>query len=189
MKSITQGILVTLLLTALTACSSKPTHIIVSPVLNSVVGHNYNEKTVQFNVVDMRTSSPVVQILKVGKAATILSSQQLLEKIIADTLTRGWKKQQLFFAPLAAEKINIIITKAVIQVNQKTIRYTTQSEIILRVEITNAKQTLTTHFTIKGNSKGPLQADIAVLEREFNQQLSELLEKILASDDIKVFLN
>jgi len=171
------------------SCSTAPSHIIVSPELNSVASHHYNDKQVQLNVVDMRTSNFIVQILKKDKAATILSSQQRLEEIIANTLTTAWTKQGLIFNSLSTEKVNITIEKAVISVNQTAMSYDTQSEIRLQVEIINAKETLTNTFKIRSNSEGPLQADIAVLERDFNQQLSRLLGNILASKDIQTFLN
>jgi len=177
------------LLTTLMSCSTAPSHIIVSPELNSVASHHYNDKQVQLNVVDMRTSNFIVQILKKDKAATILSSQQRLEEIIANTLTTAWTKQGLIFNSLSTEKVNITIEKAVISVNQTAMSYDTQSEIRLQVEIINAKETLTNTFKIRSNSEGPLQADIAVLERDFNQQLSRLLGNILASKDIQTFLN
>jgi len=178
-----------MLLTTLAACSTAPTHLIVAPELSSIANHHYNEKQLQLNVVDMRTSNHIVQILKEGKAATILSSQQRLEKIINKTLTEAWKNQGITFNYLSEEKINITIDKAVISVKQSAMSYDTQSEIILQVKISNAKETLTNSFKIRSNSEGPLQADIAVLERDFNQQLSRLLSNILASKDIQTFLN
>ena len=177
-----------ILLFTLSACSSAPTHLIVAPEMNSNSGVQYTGKQVQLNVVDMRTSNHVVQILKEGKAATILSSQQRLEEIIADTLTKAWKNQGLLFNALSTNKINVIIDKAVISVNQATMSYDTQSEIVLQVKIENPKQTLTNTFKIRSNSEGILQADIAVLERDFNQQLSHVLSNILASKDIQGFL-
>jgi len=188
MENTVKGLFTSLLLITLTACSTAPTHLIVAPELSLLTSHQYNGKQVELSVVDMRTSNHVVQILKEGKAATILSSQQRLEEIIAETLTHAWKNQGLVINDSAEEKINIIIEKSIISVYQKTMSYDTQSEIRLQVEITNSDQTLTNTFKIRSNSEGPLQADIAVLERDFNQQLSRLLNNILTSKDIKSFL-
>ena len=181
-----------ILFITLTACSSAPTHLIVAPELSSIkspiTSHHYNEKKVQLSVVDMRTSNHIVQILTEGKAATILSSQQRLEEIITESLTNAWKNQHLLFNAQSEEKINITIEKATISVYQKTMSYKTKNEIKLRVEIINNEQTLTNIFKTKSKSEGALQADLAVLERDFNQQLSRLLSNILTSKDIKDFL-
>lgn len=179
---------VLIMLVTLTACSTAPTHLIVAPELTVITNQQYTEQQIQLNVVDMRTGNHIVQILKEGEAATILSSQQRLEEIIADTLSKAWKSQGLRFNELSEKKVKITIDKAVISVNQKTMSYDTQSEIVLSVEIVNSTQTLTNTFKIRSNSEGPLKADIAVLERDFNQQLSQVLNSIITSKDIKDFL-
>ena len=173
---------------ALSACSSAPSHLIVAPDV-AVSTHLISEnKHAQLTVTDMRTSNHIVQILKEDEAATILSSQERLENIIKKNLSDNWQKQGLTIAALAATSININIEKAVISVEQKTMKYNTQSEIIINVTINNGEQTLTNTFKNRGNSEGALQADIAVLERDFNQNLNALLLSILNSKDIKAFL-
>ncbi len=192
MKSTVKAYFTSILLVTLTACSSPPTHLLVAPELSSIkspiTSHNYHGKKVQLSVVDMRTSNHVVQIFNDSKAATILSSQQRLEEIITESLTNEWKNQYLLFSDISEERINITIEKAIVSVYQKNISYDTQSEIRLQVKITNNEQTLTNTFKINSNSEGVLQVDIAVLERDFNQQLSRLLGDILTNKDIKHFL-
>ena len=177
-----------IVLLTLGACSSAPTHLIVSPEINSPQDNNYNKTQIQLDVIDMRTSNHIVQISEEDQPAIILSSQQRLDKIIKSTLTQSWQQQGLTFNNLALNKVTILIDKAIISVNQTTLSYDTQSEIVLRVSIKNNQQTLTNTFKIRSNSNGPLQADIAVLERDFNQQLTQLLSNILASKDIITFL-
>jgi uncharacterized lipoprotein len=169
-------------------CSSPPTHLILAPEIVNVPNHNYLNTQATLNVVDMRTSTHVVQILKEGKAATVLSSQQRLEKLITNVLTDAWQKQGVQFNQLSNTKINISIDKAINSVTQKTMTYTTQSEIIITVKIETPKQTLTNTFKTRGNSEGVLKADIAVLERDFNQNLNTLLTQIIKSEDVKAFL-
>ncbi len=170
-----------------TGCSNAPTHVILAPqVVNTPVA-SYS-KNASIKVTDMRTSNHVIQILKEGKAATILSSHQRLERLIGDTLKTTWQKQGLQFSELANTSINITIDKAITSVTQKTMSYTTQSEIIVTVSIDNTKQTLTNTFKTRGNSEGALKADIAVLERDFNSSLNTLLTQIINSKDVTRFL-
>lgn len=172
----------------LTACSSAPTHLIVAPELPIAASNLYADKSAQLQVTDMRTSNHIVQILKSGEAATILSSSERLETIVKNTLQQSWKKQGLTISELANNHIDISIEKAIISVEQATMSYTTQSEIILQVRINNGSQTLTNTFKSRANSEGALKADIAVLERDFNQNLTTLLLQVLQSKDIKAFL-
>ncbi len=172
----------------LSACSSAPTHLIVAPDLQVAASNLYADKSAQLKVTDMRTSNHIVQILKPGEAATILSSSERLEKIIENTLQDNWQKQGLAFSSLANNQIDISIEKAIISVEQATMSYNTQSEIILQVRINNGSQTLTNTFKSRANSEGALKADIAVLERDFNQNLNTLLQQVMQSKDIKAFL-
>lgn len=168
-------------------CSSAPTHVILAPQIIQTPTNTYNTQA-SLNVVDMRTSNHIVQISQEGEAATILSSQQRLEELINSTLSSTWKKQGIGFNSIASTKIDITIDKAITSVTQKTMSYTTQSELIITVKVANAQQTLTNTFKSRGNSEGALKADIAVLERDFNNSLNTLLTQIVNSNDIRNFL-
>ncbi len=172
----------------LAACSSTPSHVIVAPDLMTIPAIYHQGKHAQLNVVDMRTANHIVQVLRKGEAATLLSAQARLEDIIKVNLTEHWKKQSLQIQSNASNTINVSIEKAVISVEQQTMEYKVQTEIVVKVTVNNGEQTLTTTFNNRGNSDGPLQADIAVLERNFNQRLAKLLSQILANEKIAKFL-
>jgi len=172
----------------LAACSSTPSHVIVAPDLMTIPAIYHQGKHAQLNVVDMRTANHIVQVLRKGEAATLLSAQARLEGIIKVNLTEHWKKQSLQIQSNASNTINVSIEKAVISVEQQTMEYKVQTEIVVKVTVNNGEQTLTTTFNNRGNSDGPLQADIAVLERNFNQRLAKLLSQILANEKIAKFL-
>lgn len=177
-----------IVLLALTGCSNKPSNIIIAPDVLATPPSYHTNKQAQLNVVDMRTASHIVQILKDGDAATLISSQERLEKTIKDELVEHWKKQGLSINPNAINTIKIEIDKAIISVEQSLMKYKAQTEIVLKVTINNGEQTLTSTFKNRGNSEGPLRADIAVLERDFNQRLAKVLLQILSNEKISAFL-
>lgn len=176
------------LLFTVAACSTAPTHLIVAPEVSIPASNQFANKQANITVVDMRTSTHVVQILKKDDAAIILSAEQRLEDIIQGVLTKQWQQQGLVITETANNNITVTIEKAVISVTQESVSYTTQSEIIIKVSIDNNKQTLTSSFKNRAHSEGALKADIAVLEREFNQHLATLLKQMITSKDIKNFL-
>jgi len=183
-----KSIVIACLLVSLMSCAAAPTHLIVSPQVNLSPSNQLSGKEVQLNVIDMRTSPHIIQILKKDDAATILSSEQRLEDIIQDVLATQWPGQGLALSPVAKNKVTVSIEKAIVSVNQKRVSYTTQSEIIIKVSINNNEQTLTNLFKNRAHNEGALNADIAALEREFNKHLSTVLEQLLISKDIKTFL-
>jgi len=172
----------------LTACVNTPTHLIVAPEIMTTPSLSYSDKQAQLEVVDMRTANHIVQVLREGEAATLISAQQRIEKTIVKTLTKQWEKQGLAIVSSATNTINITVEKAIISVDQQIMSYKSQTEITLKVKINNGLQTLTSTFNNKGNSEGPLRADIAVLERNFNQRLTKLITTILANKKINDFI-
>jgi uncharacterized lipoprotein len=190
MKSKKNLLLITSLImtVVLAGCASAPSHLIIAPEIMSTSVSQHANQQASLNLVDMRTAIHIVQILREGEAATLFSAQERLEDIIKSSLSKHWQQQGLSIKTTAVNSINIAIEKAVISVTQETLSYEVQTEIVLKVKINNGIQTLTSTFNNRGNSEGPFKADIAVLERNFNQRLANLLEQILANDKINNFL-
>lgn len=175
---------------AVSACSSAPSHIIIAPQLMNVSSLKYSNKQADFNVIDNRVASHIVQILKENQAAQLFSSQEHLQDTINTKLSQAFKKQGLVLIPnantsTAMNKLTIYIDAALISVQQDTLKYKANNEITLRAVVENKEQTLTKTFTTRGNSNGPLTADIAVLERDFNQQIGKVLTQILNNTELK----
>jgi uncharacterized lipoprotein len=182
----------TTLLVLVTACANKPTHVVIAPdlsITNSASSQSdYQNKQANITVTDMRSAQHIVQILRKDKAAEIYSSQQPLKNIIKQTLTAEFKKQGLAINAQASNTIDIIIENSLISVQQEMMDYQVNNELVILVKVNNGKQTLSNTFKVRGTSEGLLSADIAVLERDFNQQLSNLLTQIISNTEIKSFI-
>lgn len=177
-----------ILLLGVSGCANIPSHLIVAPDIMATPAIFYHNQHAQLDVIDMRTANHVVQIIRQGEAATLVSAQERLEDTIKFNLSQHWQKQGLSINTSDINTIKVDIEKAVISVNQEMLEYKVQTEIVLKVTINNGEQTLTSTFNNRGNSDGPLQADIAVLERNFNRSLASLLQQILANEKISNFL-
>jgi len=175
------------LIFTLGGCASSPTHLIIAPDLMTQSNVYYDNKQATLSIVDMRTAAHIVQIMQEGEAATLLSADIAIEDTIKQTLTTAFTQQGLKFSEAANNKMRISIDKAIISVSQDTLNYQSQTEIVLTVTLDNGEQTLTTTFNNRGNSKGPFKADLAVLERNFNQRLANLLAQILTSEQLHTF--
>ncbi|MFT5295873.1 MAG: putative lipoprotein [Colwellia sp.] len=182
----------TTLLVLLTACANKPTHVVIAPDLsitnNPSNQTEYQNKQASITVTDIRRAQHVVQILKEDEAAEIYSSQQPLSNIIKQTLISEFKKQGLAINAQASNAIEIIIENSLISVQQEMIKYQVNNELVIHVKVNNGEQTLSNTFKVRGTSEGPLSADIAVLERDFNQQLTKLLTQIISNVEIRNFI-
>lgn len=172
----------------LSGCASSPSHLIIAPEVTATAKATHMNQQATLDVIDMRTANHLVQILREGEAATLFSAQERLEGIIKNSISKPWQVQGLTIKDTAVNSINIAIEKAIISVTQETMKYQVQSEIVLKVTVNNGQKTLTSTFQNRGNSKGPFKVDIAVLERNFNQRLANLLQQILANEKINQFL-
>ncbi len=173
----------------LTACSTPIKNVIVNPELLATNNNAYQQKQAQISFTDLRRANHVVQVLRTNEAAELYSPQEPLVSIINSALSAGFKANGLQLQPLAANQFEIIIDNALISVQQELVKYKAHNEIQIRVIAKNGQKTLTKTFKITGNSNGPFKADIAVLERDFNQQLTKLLTQITQNKELQQFIN
>jgi uncharacterized lipoprotein len=175
--------------TLLFACSTQVKHVIVNPELSTVSNNAFQQKQAQISFTDLRRTNHIVQILRADEAAELYSPQEPLIDIIKTSLSAGFKTSGLQLQPLAASKIEVVVDNALISVQQELVKYTASNEITLRVITKNGQKTLTKTFKISGKSNGPFSADIAVLERDFNQQLAKLLTQVTQNKELHAFIN
>ncbi|AOW77956.1 hypothetical protein A3Q34_14555 [Colwellia sp. PAMC 20917] len=182
----------TTLLLVLTACANKPTYVVIAPDLsinNSASSQSaYQNKQASLTVTDLRSAQHVVQVLRKDEAAEVYSSQQPLNRIIEETLAAEFKKQGLDINAQAGNAIEIIIDNGLSSVQQEMMKYQVNNELVIRVTVNNGSQTLSNTFKVRGTSEGPLGADIAVLERDFSQQLTQLLSQVINNIEIQRFI-
>ena len=180
----------TLITLGLFACSNKGHHIIVSPEVMQTTSNHYQGKQANITFTDLRTISHIVQIKRPDtEVAQLYSAQNPLLPIIKTPLIAAFEKNALQVAPLANNQIEVFVEEALINVKQTLVKYQATNTLAVRVVINNGKETLTKKFVTNGKSKGPFSADLAVLERDFNQQLSQLLLQIVENPDIRNTIN
>lgn len=178
-----------ILLLILQSCISPPKYIVISPELFGYTKDIYKDKSIQLNVVDQRSYSHVVQILKDDKPATFFSSQDLLTNIVKQTLIPMYNKQGIQVTELSPIKVDVYINDALITVNQNFVDYHATNAIKLTISVLSDENPVSKTFSSKGRSHGPLNADMAVLERDFNHQLAKLLINIANNADIQNTIN
>jgi len=172
----------------LAGCKQTPNQVILSPQVQSPIGHVYANQAIKLTTQDMRKGNHIVQILKEGEAATLYSPNLAVDQVLGQSVTQYFKDQGLLISSQAGITMRISVDTALVSVHQELMKYQAVSEIALRVEIARNEQTLTTKFNSKGTSEGPLNADLAVLERDLNQQLGKLVVEIANHEDIKAFI-
>jgi uncharacterized lipoprotein len=172
----------------LLACSAPIKQVVVSTEINVGSSDAFQQKQVQLRFSDLRRSNHIVQILRAGEATQLYSPQQRIIDIVSAALTPALTANGLQIEPLAVNQVDVIIDNALVSVQQQMLKYSASNQMSFRVVVNNGKNTLTKTFKITGTSKGPLKADLAVLERDFNQQLTKLLSQIVQSEELQQFI-
>jgi len=177
------------ILFSLTACSTSPKHIVISPELFGYTKSIYSDKAIQLNVIDQRPGNQVVQIINGDDPAKLFSSQDSLSNIVTQAISPALRKQGLTLNNNANTRVDIFINTALINVTQNFVDYHVNNSITLTVNIKKNGTSTSKTFSSRGKSHGPLVADMAVLERDFNHQLAALLIKITNSFEIQHSIN
>lgn len=172
----------------ISSCTSSPKQMVIAPEVNTTISNAYQQKFSQLSVKDLRTKTHIIEIIKEGSAAEIISSSTSLGTVIQSKLVNAFKRNSLQISPNVTNHLVLQINKAEVNVEQSLMKYTANNVISLTVSVQSGERTLTKSYQTKGNSDGALTADIAVLERDFNQQLGKLLTKVVMDSEIQNFL-
>jgi uncharacterized lipoprotein len=190
MKNNYQTLFTYLLLTlALSACSTTPNHVIIAPAIGNNFTRIYPATQLGIKVTDLRANRHIVQILQNEGAAQLINSATAINEMVKNSFTQIFSQQGLSINQNSGQQINIFIDAAVINVKQELLKYQANNQLVLRIEINTVNNNISKTFRIQGKSNGPLSADLAVLERDFNQQLAKLIQQIVTDAEIQTFIN
>ncbi len=178
----------TLLILNLFACTTTKPRIVVAPEVATNQSVVYQQESIALTITDLRTSRHIIQILKENKAAELINSSSALDHILTTKFTQIFQQQGLIVSENSNIKLDIAISKALISVQQNLVNYKANTEIIIQVKVNNPPKVLTKSFRIRGTNEGPFKADIAVLSRDFNQQLAQLIEQIVNDTELQTFI-
>ena len=179
--------LISSLLVLLSACASSSRQVVLAPQISHAPQTIYSGQNIYINVKDLRTNNHLVQVLRKDKAAELYSPAQALNDVLQQQLT-GYLTRQGLNAQSGNTTMTVAIEKALVSVQQSLMKYQAHSEIRLSVNITKGDKTLTNVITSKGNSNGPLTADLAVLERDLNQQLGKVISDLANNAELIAFI-
>lgn len=180
--------IVLLLIIICSGCSSTaPSHFTVDTT-SQLPANILTNHAVNINVTDLRVRQDILQLENDGKF-TYIPSQVPTTTFIKQGLTASFNQQLgRNYQSNSNNSIHVNVEKMAVKLNQETFAYDTKSLIVLAVTINNGNKTLNKTFKRQGTSHGPLKADIAVLEQNFNQLLTLLFNDISKDSQVIDYL-
>ena len=172
----------------ITGCESTPQQLVIAPQTINSNGKHFLQKSAEVSVNDLRNKIHVIEIIKEDSAAQLINTSSHLGQTLAEHFTKALVDSGLNIAAASNNTITLIINNAEIKVKQSLLKYQASTQLTLTVKVATNEQVLTKTYNSKLNSEGALKADIAVLERDFNQQLSALLQQIVNDSEVYQFI-
>ncbi|WP_199610959.1 YajG family lipoprotein [Flocculibacter collagenilyticus] len=172
-------IFVSVITIAIAGCSQTPTSLILQPSLDS---HSIPPQLSGFrlNVVDERAQPAIAFIHKDDQLTAKISASTPAQQLISNALTPAKN-----FNPVATKVLNVAITKLHSDVKQSSVSHEVANYIELTLTLNNQQQTFTKSYQGNSQYKGPLKYDIAVLEKELNMLISNVLTEALADEELQ----
>ena len=196
--------IIVILTLLLGACADSATHFIVAPsisvptisVANKMADNvtasqgsmpsptRTEKKLISLAVLDLRIKNHLVEIFQADQATVLIHSQRPIAEAITESLTIPLTLQGIKIAERSTNEVTLSIVESTVTVKQSLTTYTADTAIEMRVIVNNQIETLTKTFKTVGQSNGLLTADMAVLERDFNQTLATLLKQIITDQEM-----
>lgn len=175
-----------ILVVMLGGCAQTPTHFILAPDQTAGPVQINADGARNLTVNDMRAQQYIIRINRGEEQSTLVSLSQSPIATVEQSLLARFAKHSV---SLENVTYNVDINDLIINVAQQAIKYESASQLTLTVRVNNGATTLNKTFKRAGTSHGPLQADLAVLERDFNLLLSQMLDDITTDDELLNLVN
>jgi len=174
-------ILCSLLLLA--GCSQTPSQFILAPGLQLSPADNMTASHI--NVTDQRGYQYLVTTTDGSGQTTLMSASTSPAQIIKNSLAAKLSNKKV---NLNGVSYSVNIINLVIDVQQRALKFESNSKLTLEVVVASDSSTLTKTFNRNGNSYGPFSADSTALERDFNLLLGSMLDDIANDSELAALL-
>lgn len=180
-------IFVGVLILMVAGCSSAPSHFIINtePAISS---NNLVIKNIAINVVDPRSRQAILRLTDAGKHSYLSSNIPTTELVKQGFSAHVRQQLAIGTNPSSNSALSITIEKMALKLAQGVVSYETQSLIVFNIAINSGTRTLNKTFKRQATSKGPLKADIAVLESEFSALLAQIYNDISNDSQVRSYL-
>jgi len=174
------------LLLAITGCAQMPGQFVLAPNLQVPSMKAGQALSHSVTVNDMRAYQYLLTLEHGQEKRQLLNSDRAPEQVIRATLSNALASNKV---ALTAVDYRVEIAELLINVKQRSLKFESNSSIVLLVNINKGDGELSKTFKRTGNSYGPLKADIAVIERDFNLLLGQLLQDIANDQELLQYIN
>ncbi|MEI6897932.1 MAG: YajG family lipoprotein [Psychromonas sp.] len=194
----------------LSACSSTPSTVQLSPQLTptNMTQQVKGDHSWLLSSQDMRTERYLIAISSGNDVATLINESSSSRAIIEKTLQTHWLKQGLTFSNRSTSTsnngsansdnstsrntesyhIDIQLIKLLAQVEQSAINHESDINVIIKIQLRSDTRTFSKTFRSHYQEKALFSANTVTLAEQLNTQLSQLLDQIVQDPELNAKL-
>lgn len=188
MKRIVLGIALALWLSS---CAVQvPKHTNLHPALPERINQQYAQEDSAFAITGKDNRPyPDVVTFALGKDAPVrLDNRPAPEELLADLLSLGFQKQGLIVYPSAPTHLTIVVDELSAEVTRPKALFATETKTKVRLSVQKHSATLTRTFSRESSVETLRQPQLPALEKELNDQLTDIIADILGDPEIRRLL-
>lgn len=173
----------------LMACSTSPSSVELQPELSLKDGDLLQDSLIwRVGSQDKRIAQYLIEITKGDNAARLINESRNSRVIIENVLRQQWIKQGLTIQADGANIIDIQLIKLLAKVEQNSLSYKIDSNIIIIVKLHAGNKKFSKTFNSRFGKEGVFTADVEKVTEQLNDQLSQLLNEIVQDSELNAKL-
>jgi uncharacterized lipoprotein YajG len=176
-----------LCLVMLAGCASKPPMLIVSPQVFWPQAPSLAQSSFNFYLLDQRSSMNTLVIVR-GKKNQGYTTANNLRAELEQTVANALKQRGANLVNQDARSLTIQINQLQARVNQRPLDHEVVNSVTMTVLVQNNGNSFSKAYSGDSRQIAPLQADIAVIERELRVLTEQVLTDLLQDDSWQTFI-
>lgn len=168
--------------------TSWPETAYINPQIIPANQQYYSGNSITLEGVDRRDAAYVISVKKREKAPVLVNAYAPLGQVLADKLSEGLRSQGLNVGGIGSTHLQLEVLQAAVNVEEKTFTYVTKSRVSLKATADFQGNRVSKQFNATSSKEGPGEPDMSDLESTLNQQLGNLLQQILADQQLRSYL-
>lgn len=145
----------------------------------------FSNESVSLRVVDMREKVTIVEYHPTTGDTVSVANIGGVDKLVLDHLSSGFQEQGLNINPDGPAKIVITLEELLVKVTRASMIYSSLATTKAKFQLQSSNTTLTKNFSRQATKDTVTRPHIVDLEYMINDQLSDIVEKILNDREIR----
>ncbi|MCG6199945.1 YajG family lipoprotein [Psychromonas antarctica] len=175
----------------LVACSTPPTSVQLQPEISFKQTGEIQQSALMWKISsqDQRIAHYLIEVTRGDNAASLINESQSSRLTIENLLHEQWAEQGIALQATSKNTINIQLIKLLAKVEQNSLTYKTDANIVIEVKLTAENKIFNKTFKSHYGQEGVFRVSEQTVTKQLNDQLSQLLNEIVQDSELNAKLH